>query len=310
MKRIVPPVIIAFTLAICLFSVTFAQSTPTRTPTRAPTEAPTGASAVVLRDANLRAGPGTTFEIVGSAKAGDTLFVVSKNTAGDWYELEDGKWIAAFLVRLDAAGPETPTTATPSVRITATVTPAPTATPQILGSLPYTFTGVGDSIVDVSAYSDRLLALVVGGNSASRHFAVIPYDEDGDRLGSLVNTTDVYAGLLPLNLRGTAAFLEIKAVGEWKIVAYPLAVAPRIVKGEPYTGKGDFVLIVDDSSVRTATIIGNQADRHFAVHGYDKSGSPRLLVNTTEPYVGTVLLRRDTILLVFQAVGEWIVTLE
>jgi micrococcal nuclease len=48
--------------------------------------------------ANLRAGPGTGYARVGSVAAGATLAVAGRNTAGDWLQLADGSWIAAFLV--------------------------------------------------------------------------------------------------------------------------------------------------------------------------------------------------------------------
>jgi hypothetical protein len=49
-------------------------------------------------NANLRSGPGTTFSIVGSVKAGQALDVVGRNAAGDWLRLASGEWIAARLV--------------------------------------------------------------------------------------------------------------------------------------------------------------------------------------------------------------------
>ena len=49
--------------------------------------------------ANLRSGPGTSFAKVGSAPAGKTLAVKKCNPACDWYQLDNGAWIAAFLVK-------------------------------------------------------------------------------------------------------------------------------------------------------------------------------------------------------------------
>jgi len=48
--------------------------------------------------ANLRAGPGTGFDVVGSAAAGDGLVLAGRSGAGDWYQLTGGAWVAAFLV--------------------------------------------------------------------------------------------------------------------------------------------------------------------------------------------------------------------
>ncbi|MCC6453465.1 MAG: SH3 domain-containing protein [Caldilineaceae bacterium] len=55
-------------------------------------------SYVVNANANLRAGPGTNFEIVGKPRFGDVVIVVGQNNDGSWMELEGGGWIAAFLL--------------------------------------------------------------------------------------------------------------------------------------------------------------------------------------------------------------------
>lgn len=79
-----------------------------------PLFAQAGSSGTAKRAANLRAGPGTTYALVGTATAGQPLAIVDQTPAGDWYQLANGAWIAAFLVDLpatDAARP-TPTLAT------------------------------------------------------------------------------------------------------------------------------------------------------------------------------------------------------
>lgn len=68
------------------------------TPTPASIPAPTSTSATANRTANLRGGPGTNHSIMGSVQAGQGLNIVGKNQAGDWFQLADKKWIAAFLV--------------------------------------------------------------------------------------------------------------------------------------------------------------------------------------------------------------------
>lgn len=49
-------------------------------------------------DANLRAGPGTEYEIVGGTITGQELDIVGQNAAGDWYLLSNGGWVADFLI--------------------------------------------------------------------------------------------------------------------------------------------------------------------------------------------------------------------
>lgn len=78
----------------------------------------------VNRNANLRAGPGTTFAVAGSAKVGDVVTVVGTNAGGDWYQLSTGEWIAAFLVN---RGPATQVRINPTP--VPTVPPAPTTAP-------------------------------------------------------------------------------------------------------------------------------------------------------------------------------------
>lgn len=94
---------------------------------------------VVKKNANLRAGPGTTYAIAGTVTAGQAVTVIGKSAAGDWYELKDGQWIAAFLVTMDAMPIVKPTvkaTATPTAThaitttrlMASTVTPTPVKT--------------------------------------------------------------------------------------------------------------------------------------------------------------------------------------
>lgn len=108
---------------------------PAATVESVPTDtAPAPARARAADNANLRAGPGTGFEVVGSVVAADPLDVVATNEAGDWYLLASGAWIAAFLVDDAPAGlavAETiPVVASPTVVIEPTTAPAdPTSTP-------------------------------------------------------------------------------------------------------------------------------------------------------------------------------------
>jgi hypothetical protein len=53
---------------------------------------------VANRNSNLRAGPGTDFEIVGRVPAGGFVTIVGQNNNGTWLQLDNGSWIAEFLV--------------------------------------------------------------------------------------------------------------------------------------------------------------------------------------------------------------------
>lgn len=57
-----------------------------------------GSRATANRNASLRSGPGTDFEVVGTAPVGETLDIVGRTENGAWYQLADGTWIARFMV--------------------------------------------------------------------------------------------------------------------------------------------------------------------------------------------------------------------
>jgi len=75
---------------------------PTDTPAPLPIDTPVPApQPQTARSANLRAGPGTNYEVVGSATAQEPVEVTGRNEAGDWLEIQTAHgeaWIAAFLV--------------------------------------------------------------------------------------------------------------------------------------------------------------------------------------------------------------------
>ncbi|MCB0186373.1 MAG: lamin tail domain-containing protein [Caldilineaceae bacterium] len=106
---------------------------PVATPTQAarPTATPVPAGPTANRSANLRRGPGTTYAVAGSTQSGQALYIIGRNPAGDWYQLDSGAWIAAFLVDgapVAVAVVEAPALPTP-LPPTATPVPAPPASP-------------------------------------------------------------------------------------------------------------------------------------------------------------------------------------
>jgi len=152
MKRFAP--IAAALLSLLFYVIVFAQDI----------------EGTVNKGANLRSGPGTAYAIVGKAKQGQVVTIADKNTAGDWYQLYTGEWIAAFLVTLDA---EIPVTATPTRRAA-----TPTATKVISPTIAATNTPQSPKInlrtdpVSVKYASDVYnLSFELG--SASRAFSSV-----------------------------------------------------------------------------------------------------------------------------------------
>ncbi|MCX6786854.1 MAG: SH3 domain-containing protein [Candidatus Kaiserbacteria bacterium] len=109
--------------ALATASTTSTPSTPSTPSTAIP-------DPVANTAANLRAGPGTNYPIIGSAQTGETLRIAARNPQGDWYQLASGAWIAAALI--DRA-PAVPIAAViPASPVPATATRAVTSTPVIV----------------------------------------------------------------------------------------------------------------------------------------------------------------------------------
>ena len=216
--------------------------------------------------------------------------------------------------------PEPTNTPKPTSTPEPTDTPAPTNTPEPTDTPeptptstpvpePEVFTGTGDAVIDVERIFDFALAHIVG-NSASRHMSVESYDEQGNRLDLLVNTSDPYDGFRGINMIDgeTTARFQVSATGEWTIEILPLAPTEAIkehmlwVPGT-YESNGDNLILLQGETPDLATIIGNADARHFAVISHN--GGRDLLVNTSDPYEGTVILDAGTLLLQVFAHGPW-----
>jgi len=67
------------------------------------------AGTTIVEAANLRSGPGTSYDIVGRSTQGSILSIAAVSADGTWYQLTNGAWIAASLVRVTDAPPAQPT---------------------------------------------------------------------------------------------------------------------------------------------------------------------------------------------------------
>ncbi|MBI3242342.1 MAG: hypothetical protein HYZ49_08625 [Chloroflexi bacterium] len=194
-----------------------------------------------------------------------------------------------------------PPTNTPRPTDPPTETPIPTNTPE-----PIVLSGNGDSIVDaVNPFGAAIVHIT--GNAGAHFFAVKNYNESGDSIDLLVNTTDPYDGVRPLDFRDGQATtrFEVTATGDWTIEILPLASMRVLTAPGVFNGKGDDVILVEGGVPDLAKIKGNAGARYFGVRAWSDSGRDSL-VNTTDPYEGTQILpRSDFLILEIQAEGEW-----
>lgn len=164
--------------------------TPAETETAAPTptvmatetapaamEPPaTDASVTVLGDLNVRSGPGTDYDVVGNATAGEEFAVTGKDSDGDWWQIDfqgQPAWIhAPFVVAADAE--DVPvvgtgmTDASDSDEGTTEAAPAPLDAILTVGGDMNVRSGPGEEY-------DR-----IGGATAGEEFNITGVNEDGD----------------------------------------------------------------------------------------------------------------------------------
>jgi len=174
---------------------------------------------------------------------------------------------------------------------------------------PIIYTGSGDDVVSLKSIN-KPHVYDIDGNASKNYFGVIAYNSSGERLGSLVNTTDVYHGIV-FDCHQSVANLEIKSSDPWKIRVLPLSTMENASKGMTIKGSGDSVFVFDPSAGESnlAVITGNKGNDYFAVIGYDKNLSRiSAFVNTVSAYEGKVMLRNNPRYYEIKAVGEWSIT--
>ena len=200
-------------------------------------------------------------------------------------------------------------TETPKPTFTPTNTPKPTNTlPPTKTPAPPTFKGKGDSVVNFNNFYSVAIVHITG-NAESSFFAVSNYGSDGKQIDLLVNTTEPYDGVRPLDFRNdehTTRF-QVQSSGNWTIQVFPLTGAVQLNVPGTIKGRGDDVLILTGKTPDLAKIRGNTRKDFFAVTGY--ADRAYLLVNTLSLYEGTVILDPETVAIEVQATGDWTIEL-
>lgn len=167
------------------------------------------------------------------------------------------------------------------------------------------YEGTGDSVINID-HPEGVYVIYVKGNSAARHFAVKGYDANGNSTELFVNTTDAYEGVT-LDPDQKTEMLEISANGDWIVEIRSVWTCDIIDDASTYTGTGDNIVLVNYEA-STAQIEGNSGARHFAVKSY--GNRTNLMVNTTDVYSGTVMVKDQPFMLEITAVGDWSITLQ
>jgi hypothetical protein len=183
----------------------------------------------------------------------------------------------------------------------------PTETP--VPAEPIVLSGKGDAIEDFNWQPGAGLYRI-SGNACGQYFGVTSYDASGRQVELLVNATDPYNGVRPLDFGNTTTSrLEIKASCAWEISILPLQSVRTLSLPGEISGEGDDVVLLQGGTPDKATITGNASSRYFGVFSYGRS-SYDVVVNTTEPYAGDVLIEGDTLLLEVKSEDSWTIAVQ
>lgn len=205
-----------------------------------------------------------------------------------------------------SAKPEPDPTFRPTVRPAPEPTPEPAAGLTVPAVIPkaLVYEGSGDSVIQID-HPAGVWVLYVKGNAESRFFAVKGYDSGGGPTELFVNTSDPYEGVT-IDPDQETVTLEISANGRWHIEVRSVWTCPIVDRLTTFSGSGDSIVLLNVNA-SLAFVEANEADRYFYIRTY--GDRTNLMVSTTEPYSGTVMMKYNPFLLEIGAVGAWSITL-
>lgn len=210
-----------------------AEVTPTTPAVEEPSVPATPATPVVVKvnaDANLRSGPGGTFERVGGANFGSDVTVVGKLATDNWYVLDTGSWIFGELLESAPDVPEVNADGTPVSGGASVVTNPPVATTPTVETpaTPITSTNpitpTANNIANLRAAPD-ISASVVGSTTVGQALVLVGKNAAGDWL-KLDSGSWIFAELVdnaPADLPVVAEDAAVSAIP----TATPIAAQPE-----------------------------------------------------------------------------------
>ena len=150
--------------------------------------------ALANTDANVRLGPGTTYQVMGALKKGTQVQIVGRNPAGDWWQIccVNGKqgWVAASVVEEGGRLQD--------VKVAANIPPSPTPTPRATSTpqTPPTPTEAPRPSVAYRVKSLRLRPINQDAqrcNAGDHYIMALVVDPAGNRLDG-VRVREIYSG--------------------------------------------------------------------------------------------------------------------
>jgi hypothetical protein len=138
------------------------------------------------------------------------------------------------------------------------------------------------------------------------NFAIWNYDAVGERIDLLVNVIGNYEGIVLLDFmkdEETKRF-AVESEGDWTIEIRPIDMMRVENVPSTFTGTGDEVIRLRGGNPDLMKVDAT-GDSNFAIWILIQGDGRDLAVNEIAPYQGTVVISKDTFVLIIEAEGEW-----
>ena len=174
---------------------------------------------------------------------------------------------------------------------------------------PITYTGSGDDVIEIETFSEFQWYLHIEGNETAEYFGVKGYDENDNKVATLVNTTSSYSGDV-IDSSFTIKTLEIISKADWSITIAPTLSLPSYGEGESIQGKGDAIVVLQPSLSTVSAV--HHGKENFIVTEY--TGNPitetnmQLFLNEIGKYEGKLKLSKDAFILEIISKEDWELT--
>lgn len=158
-------------------------------------------------------------------------------------------------------------------------------------------------MVDLAKWDGAAIVKIT--HTGGSNFAIWSDNANGEHIDLMVNTVGNYQGTLPLDFLGESTTrFEVTAGGAWEIQVLPVAMVRRENIPGTFQGKGDDVVAFEGGAPDLLKANASNASENFAIFTYGDNGRD-LAINEIAPYTGTVVIDRQTFVIVITATGPW-----
>ena len=181
-----------------------------------------------------------------------------------------------------------------------TVAREPQAATNPGGGSTRSVSGQGYAVVTLEPFDEPVVATITFEGEDT--FDATSLDGNGLPVGLLATSFGPYAGVVPLNVDGTPAALQVRATEPWSIEFSPLAAVPAWDGTSALGGEDDTVVRIDPALAEPALYTVSTESGFFSLDGYDTEFATTRLYRSEDDVEG---LAAGTVVVAVNADGQW-----